>query len=122
MKKLIAILFIPIFLLSTAGVAITAHYCKGKFVESGIGVKACCKDINNGGCCDTETKVVIVEDAYVKDAASVDVKSFFAVFIPQNFYIDFSAVSLSSSNKLPQANAPPLSVKDFVILFCSLLI
>ena len=80
MKKLLAILLIPVFLLTTAGVAMTSLYCKGKIVETGITVKPCCKDVNKGGCCNTESQVIKIQDSFVHDSYSVDVATVFTFY------------------------------------------
>lgn len=90
MKKFLAILLIPVFLLMTAGVAITSLYCKGQISEVGINVKPCCKDVNKGGCCNTTTKIVKVEDGYVNHSNSFEFTKYITLDLPS---FGFSYVS-----------------------------
>jgi hypothetical protein len=122
MKKVIAILLIPVFLLMTAGVAITSLYCNGKISDVGITVKACCEDVDKGGCCDTKTKIVKVNDDFVTHSSAYEI----------NKHIDFNFTSFHSTYgseainltyfKIYWDKAPPSNQGDLYILFRTLLI
>lgn len=121
MKKLIAILLIPVFLLMTAGVTITTLYCNGKISDVGINVKACCKDVNKGGCCDTKTKIVKVEDDFVSHPASFKFNKFIDLDLGLQVTYVSEAINVSYF-KTYWDKAPPLIKGDLYILFRSLII
>jgi hypothetical protein len=106
----------------TAGVAITSLYCKGKLSEVGIKVDACCKDVNKGGCCNTQTKIVKMDDNFVNHSFSFE----FHNLVDFNFHdFGFSFVSElinTSYFKTNWGNAPPLLKGDLYLLFRSLII
>jgi hypothetical protein len=121
-KKLIAILLIPAFLIATQGVAVTSLYCKGKLTKQGFNIKACCKDVNKGGCCDTKAEVVKVKDNYVSAAVSYDFHKFLdAATIDFRFSL-LPEVATIQYLKFYWDNAPPRIQKGLYILFRSIII
>lgn len=122
MKKLIAILLIPVFLLVTAGVAITSLYCKGQISEVGIHVKACCKDVNKGGCCNTTTKVIKVEDGFVNHSSSFEFHNYINLDLPIFRFSYVSEVINVSYFKTYWDKAPPIIKCGLYIVFRTLLI
>jgi hypothetical protein len=122
MKKLVAILLIPLFLLTTVGVAMTSLYCHGKISKTGFRVKACCKDVNKGGCCKTESKLVKIEDRYVNASNSFGFHNAIHPAIISHtisYILDFKSVSYFISY---WDKAPPSPDKPLYILFHSLII
>ena len=123
MKNGLIILLIPLFLLSTAGVAITSLYCQGKLCEIGFNVHPCCDDVNKGGCCKTETKVVKIEDSYVSSSVSYDLNKVSDIFIISDFRINILSEIVNSSEFISiWDKAPPLINTELYILFHSLII
>jgi hypothetical protein len=123
MKKAIAILLIPVFLLATsAGVAMSSHYCKGALKKIGFSVEACCKDVNKGGCCKTTPEIIKVKDHFLKASADLLPDAFF-VITPAVIF-PYSEVYIVTENKnlsgLP--NGPPTSGRPLYIQYSSLLI
>jgi hypothetical protein len=121
MKKVLVIALIPIFLMATQGVAVTTLFCKGKITKISAGVKPCCKDVNKGGCCKTESRVLKVQDNFTH--ASVDYK-FTADFVYR--VSDFSCKVYSISRKIDttyfRSHAPPLIKQGLYILFRAIII
>ena len=70
MKKALSILSAFIFLLSSSGFSINAHYCKGKIKSVNIAfsdnIKSCCgKKKMAKDCCKNKTQVVKIKDNYI---------------------------------------------------------
>lgn len=68
-KKVITILFIPLFLLTTGGVILNSHFCKmrgSSDISFGINPeKSCCGNkAMQSGCCKNEVKVIKITDDY----------------------------------------------------------
>lgn len=122
MKKFLAILLIPVFLLMTAGVAITSLYCKGQISEVGINVKACCKDVNKGGCCNTTTKIVKVEDTFVSSSVSFEINKIIDLYLPNFQTAYLPDVRSISYFKIYWDKAPPSIKGDLYILYGTLII
>jgi hypothetical protein len=122
MKKLIALFLIPVFLLMTAGVAITSLYCQGKISDVGITVKACCKDVDKGGCCNTKSEIVKVKDAFLSTSASFDFNHSIVLYIPAFQIPDVSALISNFYFKTYWDKAPPILKGELYILFRSLII
>ncbi len=121
MKRFLIISLIPMFLLATGGVTLNYLYCNGNLTKVGIDVKACCKDVKKGGCCEKETKLVKVKDAFVKavyhhltKALAVDLNIIKPLYISENYT---SAYFKPYYNK-----APPSKDAPRYILFHSLII
>lgn len=121
MRKIIAILLIPVFLLMTAGVAITSLYCNGKISDVGITVKACCQDVDKGGCCDTKTKIVKVNDDFVNQASVFEIHKLIDLNLP-DFHSCVLEAAAQTYFKIYWDKAPPSRQGDLYILFCTLLI
>lgn len=122
MKKVTAILLIPIFLLMTAGVAVTSLYCKGSLAEVGIAVDACCDDVNKGGCCNTQFEVLKVQDAFLSSSVSFDAAAIPFLFLPSVQMTCLPGFSYSSHFKTYRDKAPPSEPRALYILFRSLII
>ncbi len=123
MKKVVAILLIPIFLLMTSGLAITSLYCSGKISKVGLKVNACCKDVNKGGCCKTKTTIVKLDDAFVSGtSASFDLHKIIDYYVPA-FYLDIGHVSIQKVAVMEHWDKAPPPVKgELYLLFRSLII
>ncbi len=122
MKKAFTIFLIPVFLFATTiGVSQVALYCGGKLKEKAFAVKACCKDVNKGGCCKTKSERVKVKDNFVKTNAHFN----FSILVVENGYysfehaVSFKAISFTNSY---WGNAPPLPDQPFYLLYRSLII
>lgn len=114
-------MLIPVILLTTAGVAITLLYCKGKVSEIGINVTPCCKNVNKGGCCNTETKIYKVKDAFVS-FASFELNKLVDLYISPVKIDIFSWSEISINLITNWDKAPPLDKGELYILFRSLII
>ena len=122
MKKFLTILLVPVFLLMTTGVIITSLYCNGQISYVGIAVKDCCKDVNKGGCCHTESKLIKVEDSFVGASASFDlVKIINLNFNNFEFFYEPELIS-TSYLKTYWDKVPPSKDTPRYILFHSLII
>lgn len=122
MKKIIAILLIPIFLLTTAGMAITSLYCKGTISKIGVSIKACCEDVDKGGCCKTTSKVVKVEDDFTELHSAPQLNKLIDFYLPETKIITKPEVSYNTTNFIYWDKAPPISKDRLYILFRSLII
>lgn len=122
MRKLLAILLIPIFLFATQGVAGTALYCKGELTKQGIFIKACCDDVDKDGCCNTKSKIVKIEDSFLTSNTSFDLHKILDIHLT-SFQVSFIPETIKITNlKVNMANAPPLIYSALYILFRSLII
>jgi hypothetical protein len=121
-KKSLAILLIPLFLLVTTGVAITSLHCGGKIVDTGIQVKACCKDVNKGGCCSTKSKIVKVEEVFIKRAASFELNKLSSQYTPDYHLFYFPQIKNIFYSTIYRDKAPPLIRGCLYLLFHSLII
>lgn len=123
MKKLFAILLVPVLLISTSvGISMTSLYCKGEISQTGFSIKACCNDVNKGGCCSTETRIVKVEDDFLKTSDEAGLSKILNLFYtyPEGVY---------ANNALPgsfyafyDGKAPPEKGVPLFILHCVLII
>lgn len=116
-------MLVPLFLLMTAGVAVTSLYCHGKISEVGIVVKACCKDVNKGGCCNTESKIYKVKDTFVGATGSSGQPGKFTDLYVPGFSVNLLSGSFSVIYyKTYRAKAPPLIKAPLYLLYRSLII
>lgn len=122
MKKVTAILLIPLFLLMTAGVAVTTLYCKGSLAEVGIAVDACCKDVNKGGCCNTQSEVLKVQDVFLSSSLSFDAAAISFLYLPSLQLTFLPVFNYSSHFNTSWDKAPPSEQRALYIIFRSLII
>jgi hypothetical protein len=123
MKKALAILLIPIFLLTAAfGVTVTVYSCNGmnKGTEKVAMSKPCCKDVGKKGCCNKESKILKIKDDFVKTVNQVGISKLLVLefnLIHPLYIIHYKVSSLSMYRDI----APPKDVSRY-ILFHSLII
>jgi hypothetical protein len=122
MKKALTILLIPIFILTaTVGVTLTSYSCKG--MEEKAMIKPCCKNMGKGGCCEKETIVLKIQDAFIKAANNSSLSSSLYFIHEQIFSFSFAPrTSELSFSKGQWDNAPPSPNIGFYILYRSLII
>lgn len=100
----------------------TSLYCKGELTAKGMNIKACCKDVNKGGCCNTKAEIFKVKDNYVSSSSTIDFNKFIDLHIagiPTSYLPEVIDISYSKSY---WDKAPPLVKGDLYILFRSLII
>lgn len=125
MKKGFIILLIPLFVFSTMGVSITSLYCQGKLYEVGLTVHPCCNDVNQGGCCATESVFLKITDSFIKDGHGILAKVFdFEKPVNHNLRQSerLPGLSLDKVSKMNHWRKACLSPRYMRILFCSFLI
>jgi hypothetical protein len=117
MKRFIAILLFIIFAASNSGMAITIHYCKGRFakVEVGASNTCCCKKKVPAKCCTSKTTVIKLKTSFVKDASVINhsAASAIAAFSFPSFMINSN--SEGSHSNLAIYPSPP-DLKDHTVL------
>lgn len=112
MKKIVLILLICIYSLSTLGVSLKEFYCCGKLKSVTValaddGKDKCGKGDNKGGCCKTKYQFFKVSDKHLTTSK---------ITTPLKFYADIVSFNpISQSIFLPQqaviingSHAPPL--------------
>jgi hypothetical protein len=100
----------------------TSLYCKGKLSKIGINIKACCKKVNQGGCCKTEIKLVKVKDDFLKTSASFKFSKVFDLHyksVAVNYSVDLKPFYHYNYYR---DKAPPGQRNSLYILFHSFLI
>ena len=121
MKKIFALILIPIFLISVQGMAINTYYCKGKTSSIITQTKPCCKDVNKGGCCKKEKNVIKLTDNFVKSFT-------YSLKISADFYIALSTTTISKHKTFTAlithsgVNSPPIIKENLYLLFCTFII
>lgn len=124
MKKGFIILLVPLFAFSTIGVSITSLCCQGDLSEVGFTVHPCCNDVNQGGCCATESVFLKIIDSFIKDGHGFLAKIDFEKPLNNNLSQPESLASLSL-NRVGEINhwQKVFFSSHYVrILFCSFLI
>jgi hypothetical protein len=123
MKRFIVIMFIHVFLLSTAGLTLNKMYCNGSYVKVGIAIDACCKDLNKGGCCSSKTIVIKVKDFFESvSTVFLDFTSMPAVVYERLQHYWNTIILRPSFFKFYQGKAPPLNKVSLFLLYRSLII
>lgn len=107
-----------IFLVSTTGISISMHLCKGILVSTSINkeTKSCCDGA--GGCCENETFVVAVDDDFVSPVhentiQTIEIDLFLPLFFVVNFFLDSkeeSAATAFYDSSPPAAIQPQLAL------------
>lgn len=126
LKKVISILIAFVFLLSSSGFSINAHYCKGKLKSINIlFVKncSCGKTKMPKDCCKNKTEIVKIKDNYIPTqiviTPSTEIITFALSYI-QTFYLTIT------ENLIVEANLnylyPPDKPISLSILYRSILI
>lgn len=125
-KKLFTILFIPLFLLTTGGVAFNIHFCKmrgASDVSLGLNAeKSCCGNkAMASGCCKNEVKVYKIKDDYSSSAQlKTEKENLFSVIF---FRSILSEILPQNSFRVPNYHSPPPDTHVRLnILFRSILV
>jgi hypothetical protein len=121
MKKILTILLIPVFILTaTVGVTLNYYSCKAMAGESMV--KPCCKKVGKGGCCEKESVILKIQDAFIKAADNSNLSALSYFIQEQIFPFSFTPLNGLSDNKGHWGNAPPDPKVGFYILYSSLII
>lgn len=116
-KKLLLWLLLPVFLLATAGVTVSAVFCKGELYKKGIGAEACCK---KDDCCKKESQFLKVKDDFQKSFTEFKFNT--SDLLTTGFDFIYSHTNQSNKEFQGLSNAPPLIKTCRNILFCTFLI
>jgi len=121
-KKLIVLLLLPVFILTaTVGVTLTSYSCKG--MEAKAMDAPCCKDVKKGGCCEKQSVILKIKDAFVKASSNANLSTVFYLIQEQSYSFSFISVSKEDSNaKGHWDNAPPSPKVGYYILHRSIII
>lgn len=121
MRKALTILLIPIFILTaTVGITLTSYTCKG--MEEKAMAKPCCKNVGKGGCCEKESIVLKIQDAFIKAVSNSTLTASLYFIQGQNPELSFVSVFTNASyTKEHWDKAPPKPI-GFYILYRSLII
>ena len=122
MKRVVAIFFALVYLVSTAGVTVSSFYCCGKlkatylFSSHDFG-KDCKNDKKTAGCCDTKTFYAKVKDSHTPSSQfqlkSLDASKLLNLFSSELFIYPSAGCQTTSFAYL---HAPPLISKQPVYL------
>ena len=95
LKKASHIILSMLLLLSTAGLAISKHYCGGELISTSLFVEAdsCCE---SDDCCKNETEVFQLDEDFSVSTA---------IELPETVQIDLLAVSLMVLNLIVEENS-----------------
>jgi hypothetical protein len=121
-KKVLAILIIPVFLL-TATVGVRLNYYSCKAMASISMEKPCCKKVGKGGCCEKHSTILKIKDVFVKVTQSFDLSS--SLFVIQTQDLRIKPASLSKEpghTKGYWDKAPPAPNIGYYILYRSIII
>lgn len=110
LKKLLAILLIPVFLLTTGGIAINIHLCKmsGK-ADASLALnaeKSCCgeEDMDND-CCSNEVHFIKIKDDYSSISVPAIEKEISCILVPSLVFI-YQPLPVSGTF-VPNYHSPP---------------
>lgn len=106
MKKLVVILLMVAYSITSFGITIHLHYCMNKFVESGIDNKSgICNDMvmmdgmEKDKCCKHEYKQLKVENHYKDTVSVISYNKFILVIIPDYpFQIPLNSIATIVKN------------------------
>ncbi|MEO6406576.1 MAG: hypothetical protein ABIY51_06575 [Ferruginibacter sp.] len=128
MKRIVLILLISVYALTTLGVGIREFYCCGKLKSSSLSFvseakEKCGMDNAMSGCCKTKFKSLKVKDSHIAaDAINNPVKQFsnLPLFTPSFQFITLANEPLTVANA---SHAPPIhSGVHHYIYYCTYLI
>ena len=125
MKKLLSILLVSVFTLSTLGLQVSVHHCMGKDSYSIFGLdinKHCkCKHNSKGhkpSCCnDTTLSFVSTEDPFTSNK-TISFQNFSCVSFLKASYLLLSLTPYKNLFTSEVAHAPPERSTDLSSLFC----
>lgn len=122
MKKLALILLTVVYMLSTAGIAVSQFYCCSKlksvnFSLSSADYKTCKNDAKDDDCCKTTHQYLKVKDSHISINAVSFPEKYFAII-----HTDFPVFELIAPEKQPAVsanniNAPPLISGNPIYIF-----
>jgi hypothetical protein len=105
MKKIIVILLLIAYGVSSFGATIHEHYCMNKLVSSsldnkigGCGSKSMMGEMQKGKCCKHTFKQVKVENHYKDALAGMSYEKFISAAIPSYYYLATTENILSTTN------------------------
>jgi hypothetical protein len=120
-KKIIAILVLSLYSLSTIGLSLKSFYCCGVLKSVTVSItqdeqKQCSNGDNTSDCCKTKYQFLKVKDSYVADDVVNTPDLHFSDFLFN--FSSFQAINYSFQDIYisHQGNAPPLlhSVPDYI--------
>ncbi|HLU85228.1 MAG TPA: hypothetical protein VKZ45_07130 [Vicingaceae bacterium] len=135
LRKVISILLVFVVVFTTSGFTISSHICKGKKVETVVGLrkldvscgmeeakkeKNCSNENNfNSNCCQNEFQTFLMTEDYVQEVFELKTPSSFFVlwFVIMDLNLETGFKNLVYNVYLP----PPIQ-KDIPVLFQSFLI
>lgn len=114
MKKIVSILILFIFLISTVGVIASTYYCKMAMPAG----KSCCKT-SDSGCCEKNSKLLKITEDYIPSSFQLPVKSI--IDIPPSQPCNLFTVEeyLPIFVSLHSDHAPPENSKEVLVLIQS---
>ncbi|MEZ5047911.1 MAG: hypothetical protein R2831_13080 [Chitinophagaceae bacterium] len=92
MKKVLSILLLPLYLIFSIGIVISAHYCGGSLAALAIDdyASCCCDDENTQqaerNCCDDETKTYKLQDNQLQTKIEKSFEKYSFIAIPLSTY------------------------------------
>lgn len=120
MKKIIAIVLFLIFAISESGLAITFHYCKGRFYKAELYGNAdgcCCKTHSkmSHNCCNSKISVLKIKTNYLSTAAvnHFPAAAFEAAVMPGIFSLDYQSDFIPVNNGF---DGSPPGDQDVILL------
>lgn len=121
MKKILSILFLFVYLGTTAGVSVQLHYCHGYVSHITLGMSdedpCACPDIPNKNCCADEFRYLKLDENHL-------VKSFATDFQYFELFADIPAATIIFAEQSDEPAvycfniSPPLVHSDLGILNC----
>jgi hypothetical protein len=124
-QRVISILLIPLFLLTTGGIAFNIHFCKmsgSSDVSFLINKSSCCgKKGMESGCCKNKVQVIKIKDDYSASTSLEVKKNDSSVLLLISFFV--AEIMLGEGlDVLNYHSPPPESSVSLSILFRSILV
>ncbi len=121
MKKLLATILAVVYLATSSGAVINAHYCMGKMYSVDFSTNNKCSKCgmkHEKGCCESKAKILQAQDVHQLAGTAISFQPYYAVITPA-YNIYSATFPLLAPAFTAHNNSPPGALsKSLYILYC----